>query len=117
MKPTTVISVRGRNRDELLADPDFVYVGRSVRWTEWTASIWGNPFTAGEYPGEDAVDRYRRYILASPELMARLGELRGKTLGCWCGDFDGFGDLFGEPGFRCHALVLAELADSWEPSS
>jgi hypothetical protein len=106
MKRTTVISVRGRNHAVLLADPGFVYVGRAVRWTQWEASIWGNPFIAGEYEGDNAAERYRRYVLSRPELMRRLGELRGKTLGCWCGSYPE--NLY----LGCHAVVLAELADN-----
>lgn len=106
MKPTTVISVRGKKRADLLADPDFVYVGRAVRWTEWTASVYGNPFTRGEFPGDDAVARYRRYATASPELMRHIGYLKGKTLGCWCGSYPE------DPNLGCHARVLAELAES-----
>ena len=50
---TSVVSVRGRDRSELLADPDFVYVGRlySPRGNRggcrWPATIWGNPFKPG----------------------------------------------------------------------
>jgi len=138
-KPTTVISVRGRNRDELLADPDFVYVGRQVgrgRNYSWPASAWGNPFKVGmtiqaavgliDYWGQNhfidrdiicvfddarldaevAVETYSQFVLACPTLRARLSELHGKTLGCWCGDWRP-----GEPEIACHAVVLAKLAD------
>ena len=33
---------------------------------------------------EEAIERYEQYLLGTPELMARLHELKGKTLGCWC---------------------------------
>lgn len=39
---------------------------------------------------------------SSPELMARLGELRGKTLGCWCKNKGGKGK-------RCHGDTLVKL--------
>jgi hypothetical protein len=136
---TTVISVRGKSRDELEADPNFVYVGRAVPRTRWKASKWGNPFKAGcsrEVPfiflqraaveksidrfvvipidwlvltSEQAVDLFRRYVLASPSHRERLGELRGKTLGCWCG-----GWRPGQPDIACHAVCLAKLADAME---
>lgn len=64
-----------------------VYVGRP--------SKWGNPFR-----GPRAIEDYRRYLQARPELAAEaLVELRGKVLGCHCAP---------KP---CHADVLAELAN------
>jgi hypothetical protein len=44
------------------------------------------------------VDLYREHILKSEELLSRLGELEGKTLGCWCTLEE-----------RCHGDVLLEL--------
>lgn len=108
---TRVISVRGRDRGELLADPDFVYVGRAVFRTKWReASPWSNPFKSAEH-GADAVAKYRErleeQIRRDPGVLARLrSELLGKTLGCWCGDWRP-----GEPEIACHAVVLAKLAD------
>lgn len=78
-----------------------VYIGRG--------SKWGNPFThldgktTAEYKvasRDEAVDKYREWVLTQPELMASLHELRGKTLACFC-----------KPA-RCHGDVLAELADA-----
>ncbi len=118
-KPTIVINVRGRNHAELMADPDFVYVGRAVRYTAWTASKWGNPFP---YPTfKDAVDQFRYrldlaitgVILDSTwhadrfrEMAKSLPELRGKTLGCWCGSWEP-----GQPEIACHAVILAKIAN------
>jgi hypothetical protein len=69
-----------------------VYIGRP--------SKWGNPFViTREDQRAKVVEQYREYLLASPELMAALPELRGKTLGCWCAPL------------ACHGDVLAELAD------
>lgn len=126
---TIVISVRGRNREALLADPDFVYVGR--RCAGWPASPWGNPFKVGPMPrgqhgftlgtgtdkcptAEEAVRRFEDYLrrggMAHPPhnfvMRDRIAELRGKTLGCWCGDW-----MPGEPEIACHAVVLARLAE------
>lgn len=56
----------------------FVHVDR--------ATPWGNPFVPGR-DGDRAtvVARYRDdYLPSRPGLLARLGELRGKALGCWC---------------------------------
>lgn len=136
--PTTVISVRKRNSRVLLADPNFIYVGRRIWHGDalgWPASIWGNPFKPGMTLGQalaiwkakhragvldrasmelgagaalhaTAADLYDRYVLANPHLRSRLHELRGKTLGCWCGSWKP-----GELEIGCHAVVLAKLAD------
>ena len=61
------------------------------------ATPWGNPFVIGR-DGDRAtvIARYRDDHLPSrPDLLARLGELRGKALGCWCAPL------------ACHADVLA----------
>lgn len=81
-------------------EPYNVYIGRP--------SKWGNPFshnkgTLAHYRVESreaAIAAYREYVLARPELLAALPELRGKVLGCWC-----------KP-LACHGDVLAELADA-----
>ena len=77
-----------------------VYIGRP--------SIWGNPFsplvgTLARFQAEsiaDAVAKYKEWILTQPDLLAKLPELKDKTLGCWC-----------KPK-SCHGDILAELADS-----
>jgi hypothetical protein len=66
-----------------------VYIGRPGKW--------GNPFWQGTR--EENVAAYREYILGRPELLADLGELRGKTLGCWCAPK------------ACHGDVLVELLE------
>lgn len=75
-----------------------VYIGRP--------SIWGNPFVLGRSgTRQEVVDQYRKWLFTQPALLARIGELRDKVLGCWCAPQ------------ACHGDVLAELADSgidWE---
>jgi DNA polymerase-3 subunit epsilon len=71
-----------------------VYIGRG------RGSVWGNPFHEGQHGTKsEVIERYRVWIQTQPQLMARLPELRGKILGCWC-----YPDI-------CHGDVLAELAD------
>ena len=82
------------------------YIGRG--------SIWGNPFVPRGWGKrskhaveevDDCLAAYEVHVRARPDLMARLPELRGKVLGCWCfclGDPD-------EPE-RCHGHVLARMA-------
>jgi hypothetical protein len=109
---TRVISVRGKKRAELESNPDFVYVGRAVRFTTWTErSPWANPFSRplGE---SSPVDQFRAYLDAriarEPDLLPRLrAELRGRILGCWCGVWEP-----GRPDIGCHAVVLAQLAEA-----
>lgn len=79
-----------------------VYIGRGQ------GSKWGNPFshkhgTKAQFivpTVEEAIQKYEIWLLQQPHLMAALGELKGKVLGCWC-----------KPG-PCHGDVLARLADS-----
>jgi hypothetical protein len=65
-----------------------------------TQSDWANPFKEGKH-GDHAtvVAAYRDYLEHSPGLKARLGEIRGKVLGCWCHPLP------------CHGDVLCEAAE------
>ena len=69
-----------------------IYIGRP--------SIWGNPFKIGK-DGDRAevIRKYRAYIEGNTELLAKVPQLKGKILGCWC-----------KPR-ACHGDVLAEIAD------
>ncbi len=68
-----------------------VYIGRP--------SKWGNPFEIGrDGTRAQVIARYERWLLEQPALLAELGSLAGKTLGCWCAPK------------RCHGEVLARLA-------
>ncbi len=73
-----------------------VYIGRP--------SIWGNPAKmAREKDRDQAIAFYVGWIVQQPDLLAQLGELRGKLLGCYCAPK------------RCHGDVLALLADGVAP--
>lgn len=101
MGKTTVVNLKG-HRD----DPDFtdvVYVGRAMHRGGWhlDGSPLANPFRLGpDGTRDEVVAKYREYLLGRPDLLALLPALRGQRLGCWC---------LPE---RCHAEVIAELADS-----
>ena len=43
--------------------------------------------------------KYRAWLLANPELLEKLPELKGKVLGCWCAPE------------ACHGDILSELAN------
>lgn len=76
-------------------EPYDVYIGRP--------SLWGNPFThhsdketKAEFVVEsrrEAIKLYEEYIRSKPELMAKIMELKGKTLGCWCKPKSCHGDI------------------------
>ncbi len=63
-------------------------------------SAWGNPFRIGD-DGDRAevIACFGSHVRSRPDLIARLGELRGKVLGCWCHP---------EP---CHGDALIELLE------
>lgn len=89
--PTTVINIRGRSGlTDLPADT--VYIGRP--------SKWGNPFVVGKHgTREQVLVKYEHWVRGQPELMAALGELRGRKLACWCTPL------------ACHGDVLVRLVN------
>ncbi len=90
---TRVVHVRKQPFDE--------YIGRAI--AEFHESIWANPFRIEIGCGRDcSLEKYEAHVRSIPELMARLGELRGKALGCWCKDRHGKGK-------KCHGDVLVRL--------
>jgi hypothetical protein len=101
MRQTTVVNMKGHRDDP--AFRDVIYVGRAMHRGGWrlAASTLANPFRLGpDGSRAEVVARYREYLLARPDLLALLPELRGKRLGCWCAPLE------------CHADVIAELADT-----
>ena len=79
------------------------YIGRAMPRQHIPASIWGNPFYVGrDGTREEVIAKYRAYLLGRPDLLARLPELKGRVLVCWC-----------KPA-ACHGDVLAGLADATE---
>jgi hypothetical protein len=77
-----------------------IYIGRP--------SVWGNPFIMGR-DGDRAtvIRKYAQWIPTQGQLLARLGELRGKRLGCFCMPRSGCPD-----DLICHGQILARLADA-----
>jgi len=80
-----------------------VYIGRG--------SKWGNPFTyIKDEPHkaqflvetrEEAIEKYREWIMTQDNLLKDLHELKGKRLGCFC---------YPKP---CHGDVLVELVNKY----
>ncbi|WP_199842664.1 MULTISPECIES: DUF4326 domain-containing protein [Streptomyces] len=81
-----------------------VYIGRG--------SVWGNPFRLA--PGHTEADRarviaqYETHLLASPELLRRLPELRGKRIACFCAPKPCHGDVLKKyaEALYSHALLV-----------
>ncbi len=96
--------VTARTEDSMTTVVNLRYETCDVRIDR--TSKWGNPFKIGRLTREQVVEKYRAYILARPELLAALPELRGKRLGCWCRPKEGFkGRLL------CHGQILVELLE------
>ncbi len=61
-----------------------IYIGRDVSWSGLKSSVWGNPLVAGkDGTREEVMVNYRVWLLANPELLEKLPELKGKVAGCW----------------------------------
>ena len=69
-----------------------VYCGRP--------SIWGNPYQmGGDGNREEVIAKYKVYIASQSDLLSKLGQLRGKRLGCFC-----------RPN-ECHCCILLDLIE------
>ena len=106
----TVVRLK-RSGGKIVQDCD-VYIGRRLTMGGWDLkeSIWANPYSIKElklkHPSwsddklrRKIIEKYKWYLLNSPELMKRLPELKGKVLGCWCSPK------------RCHGDVLLDLIE------
>lgn len=80
-------------------EPYDIYIGRGSKWGCPFTTIKNRPTLAKEIVDskEEALAKYKEYVLASPELMEALDELEGKILGCFC-----------KPE-KCHGDILLEL--------
>ena len=93
MSETRVVNVKS-------GEPYDLYIGRANPRYRLGKSKWSNPFKIGRDGTRDEVlAKHRAWIMEQPELLAQVGELRGKVLACWC-----------KPE-RCHGDTLAELAE------
>ena len=78
-----------------------VYIGRAVPRRGLRRSFWANGFIEGIDGDRDTIIRlYEEDLLKDIERLSRIGELKGKVLGCWCAPAP------------CHGDVLARYADN-----
>jgi hypothetical protein len=97
---TTVININ-------TGKPFDLYIGRQRPSWMWGGdyhlprSPWHNLFKEGrDGTRDEVIQKYEHYLLEErPDLIARLPELKDKTLACWC-----------KPE-ACHGDVLARLAE------
>ena len=97
-KPQTkVIDIHKKNGKRPKFD---VYIGRKVPYTEFKEdSPWANPFSYNQY-GPQCLDLFEEHLRNSPKLLAKLPQLKGKILGCWCkNQRDG----------RCHGDIIIKI--------
>ncbi len=91
-----------------------VYIGRGRCPKTGEFSIWGNPYShipgCGKYKVDnvnEAIEKYREYVLNNNYLMEQLPNLKGKILGCWCMPKNSIkGKLY------CHGQVLIEILNN-----
>jgi hypothetical protein len=82
---TTVVHCKARI-------PYDIYIGRP--------SEWGNPFEIGvNGTREEVIAKYETWLLTQPQLLAKVKDLKGKTLACWC-----------KPA-ACHGDILVKYAE------
>ena len=71
-------------------------------------TVFGNPFRVGaDGTLQDVLVMYEAHVRASPDILRKLPEIAGRTLGCWC-----FEDK------ACHGDVLINLCEElgfWKP--
>lgn len=86
--------------------PYDVYMGRGRCPRTGRVNIWGNPFSYDPLSTapylvasrDECLTRHKEWLRTQPELLAKICELKDKTLGCWC-----------EPHERCHVDNIIEL--------
>ncbi|MBT2420574.1 DUF4326 domain-containing protein [Streptomyces sp. ISL-22] len=85
--------------------PGAVYVGR--RAPHLPGHALRNPYSVKACGSpQEAVRRYRRWLLSREDLLTLVRDLRGQALACWC--------PLDRP---CHVDVIAELADAEGPQT
>ena len=79
-----------------------VYIGRPSKWAipyYWKEGSLAKYVVSSR---EEAISKYKEWIFTQSELLKDIGELKGKTLGCWC-DY---------PTQDCHGRILLEIMET-----
>ena len=84
-----------------------IYIGRPGEF--------GNPYshkddslgTIKVASQQEAVDKFREYLLGDEELLKKIKPLKDKILGCWC-------RTSGNPNAPCHGDVILEALEGVE---
>lgn len=87
LKMTGTKVVRLKRKGGQIVQGCDVYIGRRMSTGGWSlpGSDWENPYRLEDCKDRiDCLQKYLDYLKTRPDLIARLGELKGKTLGCWC---------------------------------
>ena len=84
--------------DSWLKEPNNLYIGRSTN--KLKGSKWRNRYKLSIFKSRiKVVTLFERYVRHNKNLIQDLGELKGKTLGCWCAPL------------LCHGQILLQLAE------
>ena len=94
-------------------EPTLINIKHGVQYDTYIGrpSVWGNPYshkegTLAKYKVasvEEAIEKYREYLLNSPHLMEQLHTLECKVLGCYCMPKN---PIKGK--YYCHGQILIE---------
>ena len=107
LKKTRVVHLK-RRHGFVVQNCD-IYIGRQIQRGGWSLSQsdWANPFTIKQCgSAQEAILLYEKYIRNErPDLLQRIPDLYGKTLGCWC-----------KPG-PCHGDILVKLFEEYKSNN
>jgi hypothetical protein len=92
--------------------PRRIQLNRARGWRKPEGAIvvarptrWGNPFLITTLGRAEAIEHYRKWLVAQPDLVAAVrSELAGRDLACWCALSE-----------QCHADVLLVVANGGSP--
>jgi hypothetical protein len=78
-----------------LVEQDLItYIGHAGPRHQWPESVFANPFVReAKQDRKKMVEHYREYLEGREDLLKRVGELRGRALGCWCAPQPCHGDV------------------------
>ena len=93
---TTLVNVTNIDLEAWIQEDNHIYIGRTHG--NVVGSYWANEFKVEEHGRDTALRLYHQKVVNSPQMMERLYDLRGMSLGCWCSWPD-----------KCHGQLLINL--------